>query len=351
MRIGLIAPIWEPVPPCGYGGIERVVDILARHLAARGHEVTLFATGDSRCEVPTAWIEPKALRTLGMDTWNGHLAEAAHLAMAYRRHREFDVLHNHTGLHGVAFAEACRALALTTLHGPVLPEHARLFRTFPDHPFVSISHAQRAGSSDLRYLGTVYNGIEVEHYCTGAKAGYLLFLGRISPEKGTHLAVQVAIRAGVPLVIAGKVDPYDREYHDREIAPHVDQARVRFVGEVDGERKRDLLSGAIALLHLVQWAEPFGLVLAEALASGTPVIAMPRGSIPEILEDGRTGFLVETIQQAAEAVSRAGRIDPALCRAQAVSRFGAARMVDEYLTLYERVATGASQELGRMRSG
>jgi glycosyltransferase involved in cell wall biosynthesis len=338
MRIGLIAPIWEPTPPTGYGGIERVVDVLARHLDRMGHEVTLYATGDSTCPVERVWSEPIALRQLGLDTWSGQMSEAIHLSKALQRHREFDIWHNHAGPLGVAFGEAVGARMITTLHGPLGGEADRGLNAYAGHPYVSISHSQRAGNPGLSYLGTVYNGIETATYGLGARQEYLLFLGRVSPEKGTHLAIEVARAVGRPLVIAGKVDPADRVYYEEAIAPHIDGSAVRFIGEVAGARKREVLQGAIALLHLVQWPEPFGLVMVEAMACGTPVIAMPQGSIPEVITHGRTGFVVGTVHEAMAALGQVEAIDPQVCRQEARARFDAERMAIDYLSLYEQLA-------------
>lgn len=345
MRIGVIAPIWERTPPSGYGGIERVVDMLVRHLRLRGHAVTLFATGDSPGVSEGGWTEPIALRHLGIDTWSAQLAEAIHLANALRRRHDFDLLHSHVGPLGNTFAEACGARLLTTLHGPFNPETLRVYLRYPHHPVVSISEAQREGCPHLNYQGTVYNGIETETYRCGVKRGYLLFLGRISPEKGTHLAIDVAQRVGLPLVIAGKVDPFDQEYFEQAIAPRLDGESVRFIGEVAGASKREVLEGALGLLHLVQWSEPFGLAMVEAMASGTPVVAMRHGSIPEVVAPGRTGFIVDTLDQAVEAVGWLQGLDPERCREEAVRRFDVSRMVDGYLAIYEAlIAQGRSVE-------
>lgn len=342
MRIGMIAPIWETTPPKGYGGIERVVDLLVRHLRQRGHEVTLFATGDSPGVQPGDWTEPIALRHLGHDTWSAQMAEAMHLAQAFKRREAFDVFHNHVGPMGNAFAEACGARTVSTLHGPFTPQNLRTFQHYAHHAFVSISDAQRAeGPPGLRYLATIHNGIETSTYGLGPKQGYLLFLGRISPEKGTHLAIETARALDLPLLIAGKVDPFDQEYYETRIAPSIDGERVRFIGEVAGRAKREVLSGAIALLHLVQWSEPFGLVMAEALASGTPVVAMRHGSIPEIVAHGKTGFVLDRPEEAVAALRQISEIDPVVCRKEAVSRFDAARMVDQYLEAYASLVTDA----------
>ena len=334
MRIGMIAPIWESTPPEGYGGIERVVDLLVRNLRERGHTVTLFATGDSPGAVEGTWTEAVALRKLGYDTYSAQMAEAMHLANALARRDAFDLLHSHVGPLGNIVAAACGARMLSTLHGPFTPENLRYYQTYATHPYVSISDAQRAGFPSLNYLGTVYNGIETASYRCGKKQGYLLFLGRISPEKGTHLAIAAARRMGLPLVIAGKVDPYDQEYFEREVAPELDGERVRFIGEVAGRAKREVFEGAIALLHLVQWSEPFGLAMVEAMASGTPVVAMRYGSIPEVVTPGLTGFIVDSLDEAVQALERVSSLDPHACRQAAVSRFDVSRMVEGYLSIY-----------------
>lgn len=339
MHIGMIAPIWESTPPTGYGGIERVVDLLVRKLRERGHTVTLFTTGDSPGAEEGTWTEAVALRKLGYDTWSAQMAEAMHLANAMSRRASFDLMHSHVGPLGNIVAEACGARMLSTLHGPCTPQNRRYYQTYAHQAFVSISDAQRESYPEINFLGTVHNGIETSTYRCGAKKGYLLFLGRISPEKGTHLAIAASRRMGIPLVIAGKVDPFDQEYFEREVAPGIDGTTVRFIGEVAGRAKREVLEGAIALLHLVQWSEPFGLVMVEAMASGTPVVAMRHGSIPEVVTPGVTGFVVDSLDEAVQALGRLDRLDPEACRQMAVSRFDASRMVEGYLAHYEALAS------------
>lgn len=338
MRLALIAPLWETVPPTGYGGIERVVDLLARGLAARGHEVTLFATGDSTCPVPGSWTEPQALRRLGFDSYSATAAEATHLAHAFSHHPHFDVMHNHVGPMGIAFAIATHAPSVTTLHGPLLPESRRHHLDGPRHGYVAISEAQRASYPDLGAVTVIPNGIDTATYAPGLRQGYLLYLGRISPEKGVHLAIEVAHRTGWPLVLAGKVDPFDQAYFEAEIAPHLGDGRVRLVGEVAGQSKREVLQGALALLHLVQWPEPFGLTMVEAMASGVPVIGCPRGSVPEVVTHGVTGFLVPDVAGAVAALGRLGELDPRRCRQEAVTRFDASVMVARYEACYRAMS-------------
>ncbi len=350
MHIGMLAPIWETIPPQGYGGIERVVDLLTRQLLARGHQVTLFTTGDSRSEAECLWTEPQALRVLGFDTWSCQMAEALHVSHAMQQRHRFDLMHNHMGPLGVTFAAACAAPMVTTLHGPIEPSIERYLLDYPGHAYVSISHAQQQAAPWLSYAANIYNGIEPDAFALGQKAGYLLFLGRISPEKGTHLAIEAALAADLPLIIAAKVDPYDRPYFEERIRPSLDGERIRFVGEVDGKDKADLLSGAIALLHLVQWPEPFGLAMVEAMASGTPVIAMPHGSIPEVVEPGLTGVIVSTVAEAVTAIDQVSDLDPASCRRRAIERFGAAGMAAAYERVYEELLAGQPGQLRELEA-
>jgi glycosyltransferase involved in cell wall biosynthesis len=230
---------------------------------------------------------------------------------------------------------------LTTLHGHLHDKNLPFFTHFRECPYVSISDAQRRpATAPLNFVATVYNGIDTQQYQPRPKGGYLLNLGRISPEKGTHLAIEVARRAGWPLVIAAKIDPYDRAYYEECVRPHIDGEQVVFVGEVGGQRKADLLAGAEALLHPVQWPEPFGLVMAEAMASGTPVLAMPLGSIPEVVEPGLTGYIATDVDGLAAAVEPARRLDGAVCRRRAVERFDAARMAEDYMRVYAQLLEG-----------
>lgn len=335
MRIALLAPIQECVPPPAYGGIELVVSLLADGLVDRGHDVTLFACGTSRTRAKLAAIEPEPLRGRGLPWFDVANHEVAHVAACFERAAAFDVIHNHEGLIGLAFAAFVGTPVVTTLHGPFDAGNRTLFERYRHRPFVSISDAQRHGGPALAYAATVHNGIDPHAFHLGRKRGYLLHIGRLSPEKGSHLAVAVARRLGHPLVLAGKVDAVDQAYYEAEIAPHVDGRLVRFVGEVGGAPKADLLAGADALLHPVQWPEPFGLVMAEAMAAGTPVIAFPRGSIPEVVEDGLTGFVVDDVPAMAAAVARARALDPAAIRRRAIARFGAERMVRGYEAVYQ----------------
>lgn len=360
MRIALIAPIYEACPPPGYGGIELVVSLLAERLVALGHEVTLFATGDSRTSAELRWREPRALRNLHGPSLSDAeaaarqsadlAAEMLHVADALRAAGEFDVIHNHAGYPGIAMASLVDTPVVSTLHGPFTPDNRGFFRVMRRHPFVAISAAQRDSGADLglNFVDVVHNGIETAWFAhepthreivpEGWWKRFLLFLGRVSPEKGTHVAVAAAKRSGYPLIIAGKVDVVDRRYWNEQIRPHVDGQAVRYVGEVGGDRKLEVLHGALALLHPVQWPEPFGLVMAEAMACGTPVIAFPRGSVPEVVDDGVTGFIPADLDGMVRAIELAPGLDPGRIRAVCRARFDADQMTAGYLEVYRRVA-------------
>lgn len=339
MRVAMLVPICESTPPRAYGGIERVAALLVDGLVARGHHVTLFATGNSLAQATElSATEELPLRVQALDPWLSEAATSLHMVTALRRSQAFDVWHNHHGYPGLALGELVGAPMLTTLHGPVFTEYARYYEAFGGHPLVSISDAQRMQAPHLNYVATIYNGIETARYDVGRRQGYLLFLGRMAEEKGPHVAIEAARRAGIPLVMAAKVDPADRQFFENRVAPWIDGSSVRFVGEVQGAAKRRLLQGAIALLHLVQWPEPFGLVLVEAMACGTPVVAMRQGAIPEVVTHGETGFVVDTLPEAVEAIACVAALDPGRCRAEAVRRFDAARMVSAYEGVYEEVA-------------
>lgn len=338
MRIAILAPVWETVPPPGYGGIELVVSLLVGGLLEAGHEPVLFATGDSHSPAPLSWLVPRPLRKLGFSTDRILSEPIRHVTRAFRQADSFDVIHNHEGVFPLALTPFVKTPTVSTLHGPVDGENRKFYEAYRDRLFVSISEAQRKGCPSLHYAATVYNGIDTSLYAPGPRQGYLLFLGRISPEKGTHLAIQAAMEAGVPLVIAGKVDPYDRAYFERLVRPHLDGSSVRFIGEVGGVRKSRLLAGAMALVHPVQWPEPFGLVMPEALASGIPVIALNHGSIPEIVEHGKTGYVLDSPLQFAQAIRALDRIAPSICRAECVRRFHYSKMVEGYLAVYRGLA-------------
>jgi glycosyltransferase involved in cell wall biosynthesis len=340
MHIAQVAPLYESVPPHGYGGTERVVSWLTEELVRQGHQVTLFASGDS---VTAAELVPGCRRSLRLDP--GCVDQLApHLVMieeVYRQASRFDLIHFHIDYLHFPVSRRCPHPQLTTLHGRLdIPELPALYHAFPTMPVVSISDAQRAPLPWLNWQGTVYHGLPAAlHTFRDQPGAYLAFLGRASPEKRLDRAIEIARRTGRPLKIAAKVDRADRDYYHDVIKPLLRAAGslVEFLGEVGGKDKDDFLGHAHALLFPIDWPEPFGLVMIEALACGTPVIAFNRGSVPEVMEDGRTGFIVESVDEAVAAVGRLDTLDRRQCRAVFESRFSAERMTRDYLALYRRL--------------
>ncbi|HET9015752.1 MAG TPA: glycosyltransferase family 4 protein [Thermomicrobiaceae bacterium] len=349
MRIAQIAPLYERVPPKLYGGTERVVNVLTEELVRRGHDVTLFASGDS---VTSARLEPMVDVAIRLGERGDAIAlHLAALEEIYARADEFDLIHSHVDLLAFPFARTAATPTVSTTHGRLdFPEHRRVYARFTDQRLVSISRAQRAPLRDLplRWLGTVHNGVCLERFPfrpTPDDPPYLVFLGRISPEKGPVEAVAVARALGLPLKVAAKIDGVDREWAATHFLPLVDGRTVEYLGEVDEPGKMALLGGALALLFPINWPEPFGMVLIEALACGTPVVAFPGGSVGEVLVDGVTGYVCDSIDDMAEAVSRIGRIDRAACRRHVEARFSAGAMADGYEAIYRRVlAEGVPSE-------
>ena len=343
MRIAQVAPLFEAVPPQLYGGTERVVSYLTEELVRRGHDVTLFASGDSETAARLVPITERARRLDGGSRDMLSADTSRQLGRVFRRAGDFDVIHCHVDHLAYPFAAAVRTPTLHTAHGRLdLPWLGPVFEDFYDVPIVSISNAQRAPLAryGVTWAGTVYHGLPVERFPFREEPGeYLAFLGRLSPEKQPDVAIQVARRVGLPLRIAAKIDVNDREYVEQVVAPLLDDPLVDFIGEIDDASKAAFLGGARALLFPIDWPEPFGLVMIEAMACGTPVIARPCGSVPELLDDGRTGFLGDTIDDLVDAVKRIDTIDRAECRRHVEQRFSVSRMVDDYETLFRRAVT------------
>jgi glycosyltransferase involved in cell wall biosynthesis len=335
MRIAQIAPLTEAIPPRRYGGTERVVHWLVEELVALGHDVTLFASGDSQTSAKLQPMWPRALRHDGAI----RDANALHMTVLERVRRQasdFDFLHFHLDYYPFSlFARQSTPFA-TTLHGRLdLPEHQAVFSTFSDVPVISISDAQRRPVPHAGWVRTIHHGMP-ERLLTPrpVEPTYLAFLGRISPEKAVDRAISIAGRAGLQLKIAAKVDKVDQDYFDEQIRPLLSQPHVEFIGEIGDDEKSDFLSGAAALLAPIEWPEPFGLVQIEAMACGTPVIAFNRGAIPEVTEDGYTGFVVEDETSAVGAVYRLGELSRKKIRARFEERFTARRMAQDYLAAY-----------------
>ncbi len=330
----MISPPWYPVPPPGYGGTESMIDVLARGLAERGHHVTLFATGDSTCSVGRRYTLDTAL---GIEAQNDRSSELLHLEAAYRELADCDVVHDHTLL---GPAVQLRELpVVTTVHGPIDQRTRRLLAAFPRNvSAVAISQSQRDLAPPAVFTAVIHHGIEYEQWPPGSGAGgYLLFLGRMSPDKGVDAAISAARQAGMPLRIAAKMSSdEERDYFVEAIEPRLGGG-VEFVGEVGGGERLDLIRGATALLNPLRWMEPFGLVMIESLAVGTPVISTRWGSSPEIVEPGRTGFLCGSLAETVAACRAVSDLDRAACRDSVVRRFSAARMVGDYQRLYEAV--------------
>jgi glycosyltransferase involved in cell wall biosynthesis len=346
MRIAQVAPLCERVPPKLYGGTERVVAFLTDELVRQGHDVTLFASGDSVTQATLVPICPRAQRLDG-----GRLDSVAeHVLMIERVAQQaahFDLVHFHISHIHFPVLRRLAVPHVTTLHGRLdLPELVSLFREFSDVPVVSISDAQREPLPDAGWIGTVYHGLPVDLLPFHGSGGeYLAFLGRISPEKRVDRAIEIAKAAGIPLRIAAKVDAADREYFDEVVRPLLNDPLIEFIGEIGEAEKGAFLGHARALLFPIDWPEPFGLVQIESLACGTPVVAFRGGSVPEILDDGVTGYIVESVPEAVRAVARIDRLDRRRCRQVFEQRFSAPRMALDYVRVYELAMRNVASNL------
>ncbi|MGZ4121386.1 MAG: glycosyltransferase family 4 protein [Actinomycetota bacterium] len=344
MRIALLSPPWIPVPPSGYGGIEWIVSLLAEELVARGHDVTLFATGDSKTTAELRYVFDVG----PVEQMHQAMPYSMHVATAYqhildeaRSGRPYDVVHDHTAWLALAFAPLIPTPVVHTLHGAAMEQERDFFHLVRNNAdFVAISQYQTRTFTRIQITDVVPNAVDVSSYPFRTdKDDYLLSLGRIARDKAQHLAIEVAKRAGMPLVLAGKIDlGEDRAYFDEMILPHVDGQNVRFEGEVPDDRKRELFAGARAFVFPIQWDEPFGLVMIEAMSCGTPVIATPFGAVPEVVTDGVNGFIATSVDDMVDAVHRIDSISPEVCRAGVEQRFAPSVMTDGYERVYRRVA-------------
>jgi glycosyltransferase involved in cell wall biosynthesis len=339
MRIAEVAPLYESVPPKLYGGTERVVSYLTEELVKQGHDVTLFASGDSTTR---AELVPACDRALRLDP-NCEDSLACHMVLleeVFQRALDFDVIHFHIDYLHFPFSSRFAVDHATTLHGRLnISDLARLYKYFPETPLISISNSQREPLRDVNWAATVYHGLP-----TGLlgfveqPSGYLAFLGRISPEKRVDRAIEIAIRSGLPLKIAAKVDRADKEYFESCIRTKLDHPMVEYIGEIGEHEKQEFLGGARALLFPVDWPEPFGLAMIEAMACGTPVIAFRRGSIPEVVDEGSTGVIVDDVDAAVAAVEPTSLMSRQRCRAQFEKRFTAARMAQDYVSVFRSLS-------------
>lgn len=380
MRIAQLAPLWETVPPTSYGGTELVIHLLTEELVRQGHEVTLFAAGACITQAVHEVSHPVPLRQLAKQYTYLHpdskpslypgsaisaYFELQLLNRVFQQADRFDVIHNHLGFITLPFARFVDTPVVTTLHGAfkgqTLQEvvEQQAFEAYAEMPYVSISDEQRRPSPNLNYMATVYHGLDTSRFApnlTYDDTGYLAFLGRFCYDKGAHIAIHVAKATGHKLVMAGKVDCDEEQvYFREEIAPHLDGERIRYIGELDHPGKVELLRHAKATLCPVTWPEPFGLVLIESMACGTPVIALRNGSIPEVIEDGKTGFVVDTAEELIAKVHQIGQIDRRVCRHRVETRFSAQRVAQEYLSIYralaEKPARATSDRRRRGKSG
>jgi glycosyltransferase involved in cell wall biosynthesis len=340
MHIAQIAPLTEAVPPKLYGGTERVISWLTEELIALGHEVTLFASGDSQtsARLEAAW--PRALRLDGA-VRDPNALHMMMLEQVYQRAADFDVLHFHLDYYPFSLFSRQATPFVTTLHGRLdLPEHQPVFDTFNTVPVVSISNSQRRPLPQAHWVRTVLHGLPERLLVPKqVKPSYFAFLGRIAPEKGIDRAIRIAQHCGMPLKVAAKVDRADQDYYDEQIKPMMTAAsNVEFIGEINDKDKSEFLSGASVLLVPIDWPEPFGLVMIEAMACGTPVIAFNRGSVPEVIDDGLTGFIVEDINGAIGAVDRLHHLSRDKIRRHFEQHFTARRMAQDYLSVYRSLA-------------
>ena len=338
MKIAQISPLYESVPPKLYGGTERVVSFLTEELVRQGHEVTLFASGDSVTSANLVSHTPQALRLGKVREF--HSYNLIQLEEVIDRANEFDVLHFHTDFHHFPLSKRIGKAHLTTLHGRLdIPDLVPLYRKFTDQPLVSISDNQRVHLPvNLNWLGTVYHGLPVDLFTKGeGKGDYVAFLGRISPEKRPDRAIEIARQAGLRLKIAAKIDEVDQAYYKKSIQKLMKQPHVEFVGEIGEGEKNSFLGNAKALLFPIDWPEPFGMVMIEAMACGTPVIAYHNGSVPEIIDNGQSGFIVNTIEEAVKALEKVELLDRGRVRQLFEERFSVSSMTENYLRLYQNL--------------
>jgi glycosyltransferase involved in cell wall biosynthesis len=353
LRIAQIAPLAERVPPLKYGGTERVVAALTNELVRRGHDVTLFATGDSDTLATLVPLVPSGLRLLpGLEMPRDiHPPQMLELGHVFERAEEFDVIHSHVDFFTFPFTRLVRTPVLTTMHGRLdLPTLPLIFDAYPDVAINSISRHQQRPMPQARWIGNVYHGIDLEHLHIGdGGGGYFAFLGRISPNKGISEAIEIAQRTGIPLKIAAKVDDDHPEYFDL-VKDHIDGELIEWIGEIGDSEKSEFLGNARALLFPIQWPEPFGLTMIEAMACGTPVLATPCGSVLEIVVDGVTGFIRPTVEGLVEAADHLDDIDRLTCRTQVEQHFSARSMAVGYERLYDLLINERTRDFSSLRT-
>ncbi len=338
MKIAQIAPIIERVPPAKYGGTERVIHELTEQLIKMGHEVTLFASGDSKTSAKLESIYPRALRAARIeDLYGANILTMLHIGKAYQIQDEFDIIHDHTGYLGLPTANICQRPVAMTYHGSFTPEVRNMYQALQKPFLISISKSQIKNISGMNAIGNVYNGLSMENYpFSNSHEGYLLFVGRISLEKGVHFAIQTALHLNLPLIIAAKLDEIDMPYFNQFVGPRLSE-NIKWIGEVNEDERNKLMSKAMCFLHPVTFKEPFGLTLIEAMACGCPVIAFKKGSIPEIILNKKTGFVVSDIHEMIEAVKKIDTVQREFCREHALEKFNAKLMAERYVSIYKKI--------------
>lgn len=343
MNIAILAPFEESVPPKKYGGTELVVYNVTQELIKKGHQVTLVAAGNSRTDAKLVKIFETSVRempdAINMDLRNAYKYIGMGKVAEYFYGNKFDVIHNNLGWRLLAFEKILGSPVITTLHGPLdIPYQQKVYGTYKTSNYASISLSQRKPMPELNFVANVYNGLDMDKFKFFPDSGdYFAFLGRMSPEKGPVQAIQAAKAAGVKLVMAAKVDAVDKKYFESEVKPLIDNEQIQFIGEVDHAGKLELLGHAKALLGLIQWEEPFGLFFTESMACGTPVIAMNRGSVPELVKDGVTGYICNTQEEAVAAIAKVGGLDRKTSYEHVLKNFSSVKMAEDYLAAYKKI--------------
>jgi glycosyltransferase involved in cell wall biosynthesis len=348
MRIAQVAPLWEPVPPRGYGGIELIVSLLTDELVRRGHEVTLFASGDSKTDAKLETAVSKAFR-LSDEPQDTQICELLQMSHLLDQIDQFDLVHSHTMLPSFHLADLVKVPVVYTLHGNFTPQNIPLFQRYSHLRFISISDDQRHLLDNLNYVATVYNGINADNYPffpTAQTPPYLAFLGRMSPQKGPHHAIEIAKQTGWTLKMAGKIDPVDQNFFVTQVEPLIDGQQIQYLGEVNHAEKLELLGNAAATLFPITWQEPFGLVMIESMCVGTPVLGMALGSVPEVIEHGRSGFICNSVDEMIQSLPQVTQLSRQACHDHVVRAFSVNRMVDDYVAAYEKILAEGSTQNG-----
>lgn len=352
MRIAQVSPLWERVPPPGYGGIELVVGHLTDELVRRGHDVTLFASGDSQTLARLEAVAPQALR-LDPTVKEPAVYEILQMKRVLEQAENFDIIHFHMGFSALPFADLIKTPFVHTLHNGFTSDNRKLFRQYQHHHYISISHAHREPDLQLKYISTIHNGINSEHYPFQAQPQdppYLAFLGRMSPEKGPDLAIAIAKQAGWCLKMAGKINLEEREFFEQSVLPDVDGEQIQYIGELGHEQKVELLGNAKATLFPINWNEPFGLVMIESMCTGTPVIAMNLGAVPEVIAHGKSGFVCNSLEEMVAAIPAALKLNRQHCHDFVVQNFSVTQMVDKYEAAYTTILNEQMSRNGHLRT-